>query len=578
MDQALARWPGVRQIDSFSGTLQHGRTPNVFRLTIAPQLPPVSGVGTLELIYGRTRIRFPGCCVDSASYQFNEGGYLVGLHILDRRWQWRYPVISGAYNQTDDAGNIIDAANGVASPIINSKRRPQDLARLLLKAMGEQGADVSELPNDVFPKVTWSVTNAGLALADLCEQLGCRIVLGLDNKVRIKKVGVGKTLPNLPFIDAQMEIDPAERPSALRLHTAPVLFQTDFELDAVGLDTDNSIKPIDELSYKPSAGWGAGDSRYFSGVSNLEHRRLASLSVFRWYRIRNVLRKLHVPVTEQAFDVVDNRQIVLDSQQVETDTEGDRKRRRSAWVFGVFFPGHFSNGASALVTASDGNTASAVSPITSNKDVQFCPVAFEIDGDNKMVRFGEPVYRLVSGGTLGAAILRLRTGFRLLEWATGDPVRVAQQRDVKNATAKTAPLAIVRTEIEPTVRMKFKAAYAPNGSADNGQAVAAQIKYYLDSELASLGIDDPSAKKYFGLLAQELDGALQSISWEIGIGGAFTTIQRNQDRPPRGAIPYELRRQGEKERFRANMAETVGDLIGAAVKQAAKLRPRGGAK
>lgn len=572
MDQALVKWPGVNQIIGFSGTLQHGRTPNVFRLTIAPQQRIVSGTGTLEIAFGRTRIKFPDCCVDSASYQFDAGGYLVGLNILDRRWKWRYPVVFGTYNQTDDAGNLVDAGNAEASPIINSKRRPQDLAKLLLKAMGEQGFDVSELPNNTFPRVNWSVTNAALALADLCEQFGCRVVLGLDNKVRIKKLGKGKPLPNLPFIDAQLDIDPAERPSAIQVYTSPVLYQSDFELEAVGLETDGTIKLIDELSYNPSTGWGAGYARYFSRITNLEHRRLALSSVFRWYRIASPIRKLHAPVSGQAYEIKSLRQFVLDSQQVETDTEGDRKRRRPAWVFGVFFPGNFSNGTSSLVTASDGNTATAATPITSNKDVQFCPVSFELDDENKMVRFSEPVYRLISGGTIGAGILRLRVGFRLRSWETGDLVRDSQTRAVKNSTAKTEPMAIVKDEIEPTVRVKYNAAYATVGTADNGKEAAEQVKYYLDSAMAELGIDDPSSKKYPGIIAQELDGALHSITWEVTGSGAFTTIQRNQDRPPRGAIPYELKRQGEREIFKEERDRVALDVIDAAA-QAAK-RPR----
>lgn len=56
-------------------------------------------------------------------------------------------------------------------------------------------------------------------------------------------------------------------------------------LEAVGLDTDGQIKLIDELSYKPAAGWGQEWHAVFPSITNPAHRELAVRSVFRWYRI-----------------------------------------------------------------------------------------------------------------------------------------------------------------------------------------------------------------------------------------------------------------------------------------------------
>lgn len=560
--QALAYFPGVERIVSFRGAMQHGRTPSMFQLVIAPQARRIEGAGNLVLTFGQTKITLRDCIVDSASYQFDEGGYLVGLNILDRRWKWLYPTISGLYNQTDDAGLLIDSdgLNNADSTLINSKRTPQQLARLLLEAMGEKNYDVSQLPNDVFPKMDWAVTNASAALADLVEQLGCRIVYDyIKDRVVIVRLGEGKPLPNLPFIDAQLDINPPETPSEVRVYTTPILFQADFLLEAVGLETDGTIKPIDKLSYKPTAGWASSDARYFHSITNVDNRKLAQQSVFRWYRI--VLpAKVKLPGGNPAVKLEDRRQIVLDERQVEKDTEGDRQRRRPAWVFGAWYSGDFSYGVSSIVTATGGNTASAPTPITNAKDAQIVTIPFELDDDNKMVRFSEPVYKLdLTNSALAAATLRLRTAFRLRTYKTGEFYRIYDGRQLKNARGKTAPLCTIREDIEPTLRNKYTAAYADNGVAENRLTVGSQLKYYLDSQVAEFnGIDAPEAKKYPGIIAQGLDGAIQSVVWEISEAGGFTTIQRNQDRGSPGVVPYALRRQAER-------SKAAQDLLRAAI-------------
>lgn len=569
--QALATFPGVEKIVSFRGAFQHGRTPSSFQLTITPQAQPIKGTGDLQLFYGQTRIKLTDCIIDSASYQFDESGFLIGLNIFDRRWKWRYPTISGMYNQTDDAGLLIDSdgANNADTTLINSKRTPQQLAKLLLEAMKEQNYDVSQLPNDVFPRVDWAITNASSALAELCEQLGCRIVLGLDNKVRLVRLGKGKPLPNLPFVDAQLDINPPETPSRVRIFSAPILYQADFQLEAVGLETDGTIKKIDDLSYKPAAGWASSDARYFTSIVNADHRKLAMQSVFRWYRVVLPARfKPAGPV--QPIKLQDRREIVLDDRQVEKDTEGDRQRRRPAWCFGVWYNGDFSHGVSSFVTAYNGNTAAVVSPITANTDRQFVTVPFEIDDDNKIIRFSGPVYKLVlTTGTLGAAELRLRTGFRLRDYRKGNLERLHQGREVKNARGKTEPMDVIREDIEPTCRAKYTAAYADNGSVENSVTVSNQLKYYLDSTLAEFNaIENPEAKKYPAILAQELDGAIQSVAWEIGPRGGYTVVQRNQDRGSPGIVPYALKRQAERAKFRQDQAKVVLDVIERAARNA----------
>jgi len=549
MLQALASFPGVERIVAFHGTLQQGRSPSVFQLTIAPQARLIAGSGRLVLSFGATRVVLADCVVDSASYQFDAGGYLVGLQILDRRWKWRFPVISGRYNQTDDAGALIDSdgRSAAKSPLINSRRTPRQLARLLLEALGEAPFSIAELPNDARIQTDWDHTPAAAALADLCDQLGCRIVLGLNNRIALRRLGAGSALPNLPFVDAQLELNPDERPSAIEIVSAPILFQADLELEAVGLDTDGTIRPIDELSYKPSRGWAACDARYFAGIASAESRQLARETVYRWYRI---IAPSTVPLPGGgSMRVEDRRQIIVDSAQAERDTDGDRQPRRPAWVFGIWYRGDMSLGVSSLVSSADGNTGGTIRPITTHRDAQFCDVPFSLDAANHLIRFEQPIYRIdATNHTLQSASLRLRTGFRLRDYATGALRRASLRKAVPGARGATRPLVVVREEIEPMVRRKYSASFAANGSADNHVETERLLQYHLAAQLAEFGLDDPSSKKYPGILAIELDGSLQAITWDIGLRGGFTTIQRHQDRGSPTTLPYRLRRQMERQR------------------------------
>lgn len=549
MLQALASFPGVERIVAFQGTLQHGRSPSVFQLTIAPQAKPVAGSGDLVLTFGATRIVLADCVVDSASYQFDAGGYLVGLQILDRRWKWKFPVISGRFNQSDDAGMPppTSSQGQAKSPIVDGRRTPQQLARLLLEALGERHFSVAELPNDALLRTDWDLASAAAALAELCDQLGCRIVLGLNNRISLRKLGPGAPLPHLPFVDAQLELNPEESPSAIEGVSAPILWQDDFELEAVGLDTDGSIRPIEELSYQPARGWEACEPRYFAGISNIEHRQLAQLSVYRWYRI---VAPAILPLPGgKSIRVEDRRQIELDPQQLERDPEHDHGRRRPAWAFGVWYRGDLSLGVNSIVSASGGNTAAATAPISSSHDAQFCDVPFALDATNGLIRFARPVYRIDSeSDSLASATLRLRTAFRLRDYGTGAFRRMWVRRKVPGARGETKPLVIVREEIEPTLRRRYTASFAPNGAVDNQPEVDAQLQNHVACQLAEFALRDPSSKKYPGILAIELDGALHAITWEIGPRGGFTTIQRHQDRGSSGSIPYRLRRQLERQK------------------------------
>ena len=178
-------FPGVQVATAADFTLSHGISPSVCLLQTVPQTSYVAEIGTLQLSFGSTLLSFPDCAVRSATLRSSEQGLFWSLQILDRRWKWQFGEIDGRYNVRSADGSIIDS----------TEKTPRQLAELLLRAMNESQFDVDQIPNDSRPTVVWDAANPADELAQLCDQLSCRIVLGLDNHVRIRPIGDGQTLP-----------------------------------------------------------------------------------------------------------------------------------------------------------------------------------------------------------------------------------------------------------------------------------------------------------------------------------------------------------------------------------------------
>jgi hypothetical protein len=555
MDQALATFPGVQQIVSFHGTLQHGITPSVFQLTIAPQKGRLPTDGDLVIVMGKEKITLKDCCIDSVSYQFNSGGFLVGLNIKDRRWKWEYGAVSGCYNQTDDAGEIIDGtgANDKTPAVENSERTPKQLAKELLRAMGEANYDINDLPDDIRPKCNWDETNPAKALADICEACGCRVVFEFGkNRLAIRKLGKGKPLPDRQFIDAQLDVDPPEKPDKIAIVTAPVQVQMDWELEAIGLDKDGEWKKINDLSYKPAAGWGSVDLDYFAQLSadaDPTVRNLAAETVYRCYRI--VLPKT-IPVMYEDGKVVSlplkkRQQIDLLNLQIDRDDiDGEkRKVRREAWSYGIWFVPDPKDWMSTLETGV-GNSSATHEYITTKKDARLVTVGFSIDTEQRMIRFSSPVYKMDTFGSILPADLRLRTACHVRNADSGGIVRAFFAKATPGKKRKTPTLSDIHDDLEPTVIQKYRAGFVADKIETNADDIKPGAIAYADHLIREMGIEEPASKKYPGIIAQELDGALQSITWEISQSGAFTTIQRNQDNGSRTAEPYSITRQRER--------------------------------
>jgi hypothetical protein len=602
--QGLASYPGIEQIISASITLGHGISPSSARITMAPQLSTIAESGTFTFTIGTTTISFPDCKADQGSYERSDNGEYWHITLLDRRWKWRFGQISGRYNVWRENATLQngDPPGSAGSGLVaDTERTPQQLAALYLDAMGESGYDVSALPNDTRPPVEHDYDNPAEALAELCDNLGCRIVLGLDNTVKIARVGTGQLLPADDLLEDSLTIDPPELPDSVAVVCGPSFFQVDFPLEAVGIDRDktsggdptDTLKPIDELSYKPAGGWSNVDLPLFSDLSSNESeddvtglRSLATKSVFRYYRVK-------VPVRIPGYDgpsgglVRRLEQILpLFEEQVVTAVENHDSVALPAVVFGVWYPGLDEQANTLPILTVQGNSPPAAGTDSAYKS-PFYNRGFTLDTARGLVIFNEPVYRNSTPDepkvTPAPAQLVLRAKCQVRDTETLALARHIHERST-GGTLGTSPQFILREELVVThVPTYDPDTYASPLTATNDPRLIDSVAttaddvndaadHYIDAALEEYTQPEPRQVQIAGLYPLDLDGVIQQITFSVGGAGATTTIARGSE-PSFIATSHGERRQSEASRQTvAQVRRSRGNIAGRSTRREAAAR------
>jgi hypothetical protein len=504
--QGLLSFPGLQQIVAWSYTLSHGISPGVAHVEIAPQFGVPAEIGTMLISFGDVELAFPGCVVDYANVRRDGSGMIVSLAILDRRWAWRYGQISGRHN--------VRQRNGELDP--DTEQAPQDLAALLLAAMGESGFDVSGLPNQSRPEVDWVCANPAQELADLAESLGCRVVLDLDSRVSLQAAGVGADFPVTGTERTQnFGIDPPVRPDSLLLVGGPTRFQTKFRLEAVGLEQTGQIKPINSLSYKPAAGWGNEAYFGFANVANADNRALARRTIYRWYRVKCTAPFTtagQFPIGGYDGPVQSLWQVLpLERGQVETYTDVDQiERPKPPEVAGIYWD-----------RSLDGKNIPAQRRYRGK---------FSLDAERGIVRFAEPVMQISSSAPgFAEAELYLTVAHAVKDLATLQEVRQTTERVLPGEPIGTGPCVLRRDELVLAVVTQYDSGNNPTGTIDNADEIDQEANETLDAAEAGLTTLETGLVEYAGVVPINPDGAIQQVEWRGGLSGCVTRAGRNSE-------------------------------------------------
>lgn len=505
------QFPGISQYLSCEFTAGRGAAPSVGTLTIpfGASLPTVQG----DLIFtgnGGEVVRHKDVRIGSATRRIGGDGVVLVFQLLGRQWKWADGEISGRYN-VRKKDETVDT---------DTQKTPRELATLLLKAMGETGFDVSVLPNEPRPFVDWDVANPSLELQSLCDSLGCWYVIDLaKNTVKIVRAGQGADLPNGGrLIGGGEGVDPVEYADWISVVCGQTRHQCRIELEAVGLDSDGTVQLIDDLTYKPTAGWENEYPADMGGVSaaavtlpdgtKTTARELALQSVFRWYRIVNFTQ---IPGLEAGSDFVYRKQLLpLSTTLVDTYQEADgTKRERPAFVDGTWWY--------------EGNSANDAYENSSSHRVIDLP--FSIDSEKGIVKFSQPVVKLDrTAGSQSAAELYLWAGFTVRDSDTNQFLRYRREKGITpNANSASKHRKILRRD---ELVKWHKTTYSGDdiqGTTDNSVNVNKEADYYIAAEIASYSRPVSEDRAYGYLLPIQPDGAIVQVTWSVSKNGPAST-------------------------------------------------------
>jgi hypothetical protein len=121
---------------------------------------------------------------------------------------------------------------------------------------------------------------------------------------------------------------------------------------------------------------------------------------------------------------------------------------------------------------------------------------------------------------------------------------------VLDAGSRTGPRVIRRDDVTETVRGTYTedsgrftlVSFRSNVETDQLDGAADS---YLDAAQAEYSLDEKLDVPYVGLLPIEPDGAIQQVTFSIGVAGTFTRASRNMEHNA-FVPPYRVRRRAEK--------------------------------
>lgn len=567
MLEAVVEFPGIESIVSFSYSMGQGVQPSTMSMVILPQdTSKIKLHGLLELSYGGQKRKMKNVLVDAASFRYDSGGGSISLVLKDYRWTWAFSYVTGAYNlRTIDGEPMVLGGAGVNDNDVlgNSKRSLRDLCKICLDAMGVKGKrqNVNDVPDNLYPPVSWDNENAANALHSLLEQFDLRLAPTWNGGANIVKVGVGAKLPasEIDKIESEgAELDPQERPEFIRLVTNPILYSVDFELEAVGEDVDGKIKLVEDCS------WYSADLINFADSGEIEPdmsedlegadveyslNALAQKTCYKWWRIKlpriggagakgvvsgavSPNKALHAFKDKfgQIKYIEQFLPLVSELPDMYYDTEAKVKTNKRAFVFGRFErDGDLGEASVDDVADIDFYTVDEPDPgAGENQRRAVVPVSFSLDQERGIVMFSSPVYALTNAGDPEKATLWLRAGSYIKELKTALPSRIIEERK-EDAGSSAKYMTIPVDEAEPWFSVT---------GVDNHREIDKIIKRYDDEISEMFERREAEVATYIGLVFEPIDGAIREISWTIDEGGATTIISRNTDRSRRGTLGY----------------------------------------
>jgi hypothetical protein len=486
---------GIEAIHKSTITKVRGVKPSKAALIckIQGSAPPL--IGTLTLTDGNGGETWQDAAIlhGVRRHISNTSPHLVSVTVADRRWKWAKQTISGVYNTRLDDGTVSTT----------NKKSVKELIEAIFQAMGET-VDAAAAPNDLYPPVNWSSERCHRAIHRLLTAVGCTISINYQtNQAVVSKRGAGQALPQTGTeIEPPVVMPSGPAPSKLKAIGAPVLVQSKFKLEAVGIDSDGAWKKVDDLSYKPSGGWADEWPMGFTGVSSASNRALAQATVWRCFAIKEFVEGgFSIPQLPITFSKI-TQFLPLRQRLLEADKDQNDVQRQNVPVLeGDYW------------FKSDG--AGTVNYIGGWKI---------LDYDYGIVWCETPTFK-ISSGEIVAPDLYLTVAHHVRDANDG----LLYYDKEKQLVAGTATISDAVPELLRTIIRQYSGT-SLTGVIDNKSTVDAEADKYLDAmQVRYAPVEPPSSMRYRGFVFPTLDGALAQVTHRFYGGKAETDVSRHYE-------------------------------------------------
>ena len=487
-------FPGLNSIRKADYTLTHGVTPSVALVELLPQ--EITNIhGTMLFSYGNTTISLPGSKIISSTVRKTGGGWVMVVKIADRRWKFSETgEISGVFNLRKEDESIDSA----------TEKTPQQIATLCFQAMGEFSFSISALPNLSRPEMILEHENPAQVLSGLCDDLGCRVVLGTDNRIRVERTGVGAALPTAFIMSPSFSADIPDIPDSIKVVGGKNRYQSRWTLEAVGEDTDRSIKPIDDLSYTPAKGWNKTSSPNQPSVLKefgKKAHQLAKKTVHRWYRITETTGGDGLTFRSQALPI---ETALID---VYTDDNGE-DRQQQAVVRGVYWLR---------------NSQTLIGAENSSK-TDFYDESFSINAKEGIVQFNESLVKASQSNNdldTESAEMTLEVAYSVQGILTKAWKRAERESTIAAPARGTGPLIVKRDDLVQTHKSLYDG--SGNFAGLDSNFPQTEMNDVITAKLQEFQVVKAFTADYPGIVNISPDGAIRQVSWSVAQGVASVT-------------------------------------------------------
>lgn len=526
----FARYTGINDVRSVHYSTGADGLPGIATLIIRPQPYVPAGSGVLEFGDGnRSPIRLVDCIIDRASMEYTTEGHVGRVHVFDRSWRWEFRVIDGIYNVPSPKGGIIEA----------TKKSAQDLARLLLTALGEQSStiDVGALPL-TYPFVNWRCDDARAELSWLCRLYGCTWALDpVSDSVRIWRIGQGTEAPatNDTQSSSFAVVNPPG-PDDVRVCFGDTIFQSKLELECVMPDNDEtfSIIPYESVNYAPDGGWDGRNPFEPLPPPPLTTEELNyELAKKYLYRLWRVKQQATGDLVVPGYGPVPSIEYILplrDTLALPYTNEVGLE-----WEPDAYLEGTFATGGNPPPLLNAGPFAHLDTP----------PGAIRIDGYTGLVHSNFPIYKW-DNRLQTAADLYLVTSYRVNDAATFAKVKSTYTQHLQDHNGGT--LAVRRPDLE----LRIAASYGTgeNGgtvqsTSSNEQALISEVQNISASVSYQFAPRTGKVIRYRGVQTVFRNGVIRQITWKVSTRdhdcGSWTWVAENTEWEP--GMPYEHERR-----------------------------------